>query len=524
MNRKQAGSDSERRGESGDRRELDEDSSGAASRDAAAALHGAVGNQAVQGARGNVGPDRARPASDGATSTAEPIETGGAPSADTDVRRRTTASGSDAREQTDADRDPADGLCSRCARRYRAGKSLDCPDCEAAIQRSADPVSPARTDGVVQSKLEVSRPNEPAARAAERVAAEVMSMNGQSADGGVVDGGEQAPARVRQSGRPDGRRMGTPRQRGRESERRQHASVRRDAPSRSSGRGLGGEAVESRLRSLRSGGQQLPESVRSFFEPRFGADLSDVRIHTGPTAARAASAIRARAFTVGRDVVFNRGEYRPGSPDGRRLLAHELTHVLQQRDGSETVSRQLGVEHYPDCTEEVTGVENPTKHLEDARNEAINLVNLAIASLQRAANGKAGNRVQSALATHFRNPNQQQIQTAISQYQAAKPRLELPNRIICNTATSAVCRGNTRGYAWRDTGPYIHLCPAAVQDEDVTATTMIHEATHIAGGTRDHSYVWQNSYSNMSAAQAVENADSYASFADAVEIEITLLN
>ncbi len=77
------------------------------------------------------------------------------------------------------------------------------------------------------------------------------------------------------------------------------------------------------------GGSKLPAGVRSKMEPKLGADLSDVRVHTGGASAQAASGLGARAFTVGSDVHFNAGEFAPGSKDGDRLLAHELTHVVQ---------------------------------------------------------------------------------------------------------------------------------------------------------------------------------------------------
>jgi hypothetical protein len=93
-----------------------------------------------------------------------------------------------------------------------------------------------------------------------------------------------------------------------------------------------GSAVAARAPGLGGPGQPLQGPVRSFFEPRFGADFSDVRVHTGPPAAAAARALRARAFTSGRDVVFGEGEYAPGSRAGAELLAHELVHVIQQRN------------------------------------------------------------------------------------------------------------------------------------------------------------------------------------------------
>jgi outer membrane protein OmpA-like peptidoglycan-associated protein len=89
-------------------------------------------------------------------------------------------------------------------------------------------------------------------------------------------------------------------------------------------------SVASQISGLRGGGQPLPETVRTFFEPRFGQDFSDVRIHTGSSAARTAQAVSARAYTMGRDIVFAGGHYQPSGVEGKRLLAHELTHVVQQ--------------------------------------------------------------------------------------------------------------------------------------------------------------------------------------------------
>jgi hypothetical protein len=89
------------------------------------------------------------------------------------------------------------------------------------------------------------------------------------------------------------------------------------------------------------GGRPLPGGERSFFEPRLNSDLSRVRIHTDAEAERLAEGFAARAFTVGSDVYFGAGEYRPGSREGRRLLAHELTHVLQQRNGNHALQRKI---------------------------------------------------------------------------------------------------------------------------------------------------------------------------------------
>jgi len=78
-----------------------------------------------------------------------------------------------------------------------------------------------------------------------------------------------------------------------------------------------------------SSGMGLPPATRRHMEAAFSADFSDVRVHQGGEAA----AVGARAYAQGSDVHFASGEYRPGTPEGDRLIGHELTHVLQQRDG-----------------------------------------------------------------------------------------------------------------------------------------------------------------------------------------------
>jgi hypothetical protein len=281
MERTTAGSDSEFERRSDRQHEPDGSASGGAGRGSVAALHGAVGNQAVQ--EGTSASERAR---------AGPTEgeSAGSETTESSIQRRSSGSSPARSGATDTDRDATAGLCSRCARRYRAGKSLDCPDCEAALQRSVDPATRNGTSGgVVQPKLAVNRPDDPAEREAERVADEVagtddtrdVTVSRRASGGGTVDGG-----------------------------------------------------TESEIRAATTDGRPLAEPTRSTFESRFGRDFSDVRVHTGPEADAAARSIDAEAFTHGSDIVFARGNYRPNSAGGRRLLAHELTHVVQQGGAS----------------------------------------------------------------------------------------------------------------------------------------------------------------------------------------------
>jgi hypothetical protein len=85
---------------------------------------------------------------------------------------------------------------------------------------------------------------------------------------------------------------------------------------------------------INSPGRPLDDSARAFFEPRMGRDLSNVRVHTGQDASRTARALGAHAFTLGRDIAFGEGQYAPQTESGKRLIAHELVHTVQQHESS----------------------------------------------------------------------------------------------------------------------------------------------------------------------------------------------
>jgi len=106
------------------------------------------------------------------------------------------------------------------------------------------------------------------------------------------------------------------------------------------------------IQSIKGTGQPLSVSERAFFEPRFGADFDDVRVHSDAQAAHVAQSVNARAFTLGHDVVFGAGQYSPATSSGRKLLAHELTHVVQQTSRlslsqSKIQRRELRGEDFP---------------------------------------------------------------------------------------------------------------------------------------------------------------------------------
>jgi hypothetical protein len=90
------------------------------------------------------------------------------------------------------------------------------------------------------------------------------------------------------------------------------------------------KGLEQYVSGLDNQGQPLPEAVRAFYEPHYAFDFSKVKIHTDATAAQSAQSVQASAYTSGNHIVFNKGQYAPGTDSGKRLLGHELTHVVQQ--------------------------------------------------------------------------------------------------------------------------------------------------------------------------------------------------
>jgi uncharacterized membrane protein YgcG len=164
----------------------------------------------------------------------------------------------------------------------------------------------------IEPKLAISRPGDEHEREAERVAAAVMS------------GSAMAKSRIFDSSGDEhevGRRL---------SDESQHSTMPPPAV----------------ISALSSSSQPLEPEARKFMEVRFGYDFSRVRIHENSEASQASRAIAARAYTVGSDIVFGAGQYRPNSHGGRQLIAHELTHVLQQRNHRPMLCRSI---LYPDA-------------------------------------------------------------------------------------------------------------------------------------------------------------------------------
>lgn len=117
-----------------------------------------------------------------------------------------------------------------------------------------------------------------------------------------------------------------------------------------------GQASPHRIVEGGRAGQPLPPSARAFFEPRFGSDFSQVRVHTDGSAAADARALNARAYTFGNHVTFQQGEFAPDTPEGKRLLAHELAHVQQTQQGGPAIVKRETAQEVIERNEDWGGI------------------------------------------------------------------------------------------------------------------------------------------------------------------------
>jgi len=207
---------------------------------------------------------------------------------------------------------------------YSVGPTLASPQTRAAAARSTQTRMPHEampgnqtTLRRLQAKLAVGAVDDPLEHEADAVAAHVMRM--------------PDPARVAQWSPPRISRKCAACEE--EPVRRKCAACEEEEKlqAKRGDSSIDGEQAPASVdETLRSSGQALDAGLRGFFEPRFGADFSGIRVHSDPVAARSARDVGARAYAVGNHLVFGAGNFAPESPGGRELLAHELTHTVQQ--------------------------------------------------------------------------------------------------------------------------------------------------------------------------------------------------
>jgi hypothetical protein len=286
--------------------------------------------------------------------------------------------------------------------------------------------------------------------------------------------------------------------------------------------------LSSQLAGLQGGGRPLSPALRSFFEPRFGQDFSRVRVHTGEQATRMAEAVKARAFTLGRNMVFHQQEFAPETPAGKRLLAHELTHVVQQQGapaqghrrfskitvtpGTSPAGPLMRTIHYgSDCGPRQDEVE---RNIPGAQSAASRWARAGASCLSDPES------VANLLSIHFNiTPTDYLAVTTIEDHllEIADMLDEDAFTYYCRPRTDEDClrpRGPYAGYAYPGQ-PEIYFCdPYPYQSrfrQKPLIDTLLHEAAHAHDAEFNHdTYERDDDYPGD---QPLTNADSYASFA-----------
>jgi len=282
--------------------------------------------------------------------------------------------------------------------------------------------------------------------------------------------------------------------------------------------------LESYIDNLNGGGQSLPDEVRSFYEPRFGYDFSNVRVHTDSVAAKSAQSINALAYTSGNNIVFNSGQYFPATDAGKRLLGHELTHVIQQ--ASFNTLTKIQAQHRCNPPE-------PTPCPQRRFNQVVTAFQTASGWLATAhdtmeaylanPSARSNRRVANALRRHFgwtENIRQQATfpdipRMVLNTINNALRNITVPIGADCPSTTPASDREGGILHArtpttWNGSNCYTFFPPFFTRaTAPRRATTVLHEMMHRWEGMTDILYEWEDGYPPP-ARSAQSNAESYA--------------
>lgn len=258
---------------------------------------------------------------------------------------------------------------------------------------------------------------------------------------------------------------------------------------------------------LASPGRPLEPTFRQEMEGRFGHDFSRVRVHSDAAAVQSAREANAYAYTVGRDIVFGSGQFSPETHGGRRLIAHELAHVVQQETGSIPSLLQ----RYSGCSASQDTI------VTDDHKRARGMLSNAIAAVS-SYNGTTPAKVFNALSTHFHGSTSNAFATWINVNLRFLWAVTWMAGYDCYTGgifegTWACGPGALATTFWCIPGVNIRLCPSYFgQGPTERSTTMIHEWVHKYGCNFDLGYEGEAEYpQNMTLTQLL-NADSFSSF------------
>jgi len=279
-------------------------------------------------------------------------------------------------------------------------------------------------------------------------------------------------------------------------------------------------------------GTPLPAAERAYFEPRFGHDFSQVRVHWDASAAESARSYAALAYTVGQDIVFGAGRFRPGTAEGRRLLAHELAHA-QQAD-ADVVRREELTERTP-LPVGLAGSEPegaPTAQGADFRgcspeqdamvSESLRIGWYAVSNAEREVQAALTfpldpdrhlDAVEALLRGVFHTLDRRHLQTIRGHLGHIRTIMEHRRawNWVCRTDAQCTAVWRNEPYAFAGPDDPVRICPLFFDDtnEIFRAEILIHESAHQAGLMRNR----RGRDTTLTARQTLDNADSYAVFA-----------
>jgi len=347
------------------------------------------------------------------------------------------------------------------------------------------PVRPSR-EGAIQTKVAINTPGDEYEQEADYVAEHVMRMPEPKQRQYCPCGGTCPKCGAQPSGQES---------------KRLHA---KHIGSKGNGK-LGAPSLVQEV--VRSPGQLLGPEVRAFMEPRFGHDFSGVRIHTGLRAAESARDLNALAYTLGEHIVFGAGQFAPDRPKGRRLLAHELAHVVQQ---SQTLRRDV-IQRYEGCT----GTQNTATLDDHAR--ARTMLSRAITAIH-SYDGANPAKVRNELARHFHGATGSAFAAWVNVNLRYLWAVSWIAEYECYTGgvfeRAWACGSRVLATTfWCVPGVDIRLCPAYFGQSDTErSTTLIHEWVHKYGCNFDLGYEHEADYTGNRTVTQLLNADSFASF------------
>jgi len=281
--------------------------------------------------------------------------------------------------------------------------------------------------------------------------------------------------------------------------------------------------LENYIGNLNGRGESLKNEVRNFYEPRFGYDCSNVKVHTDSVAAKSAQSINAMAYTSGNNIVFNSGQYSPNTESGKRLLGHELTHVIQQSYSG--AAGKVQAQHRCNPPES-----NPCSQTNI--NRVLAAFRTAHTWMQRArqrienymhdTTARTNRRAANALRRHFSWDESIRQQTTfpeipqdiIDAIDRVLPQISVPIGADCPTFTPSADRDGGELHArapttWSGTNCYIFYRPYFNPPPRNRVKTAIHEMMHRWADMTDVFYEWEDGYPPGPRASQ-NNADSYA--------------